>query len=173
MAKTTLSKLGLKPNTEIKTITWNDQTIEVKQYLPIKDKIELISDICNASTDDNHYINYVRVNIYAQVYTYLAYTNITVTDKQKEDIFKLYDMFAGGLGDTLQVTIPHAELDFINSNVVNIMEGIYKYQNSAMGIMEAISNDYSNLDLDATELQRKIGDPDNITLLKNIITKLG
>ena len=116
MAKTTLSKLGLKPNTEIKTITWNDQTIEVKQYLPIKDKIELISNICNASTDDNHYINYVRVNIYAQVYTYLAYTNITITDKQKEDIFKLYDMFAGGLGDELQVTIPHAELDFINSN---------------------------------------------------------
>lgn len=173
MAKTTLSKLGLKPNTEIKTITWNDQTIEVKQYLPIKDKIELISDICNASTDDNHYINYVRVNIYAQVYTYLAYTNITVTDKQKEDIFKLYDMFAGGLGDELQTTIPHAELEFINSNVVNIMEGIYKYQNSAMGIMEAISNDYSSLDFDASELQRKIGDPDNITLLKNIMTKLG
>ena len=90
MAKTTLSKLGLKPNTEIKTITWNDQTIEVKQYLPIKDKIELISDICNASTDDNHYINYVRVNIYAQVYTYLAYTNITVTDKQKEDILIIH-----------------------------------------------------------------------------------
>ena len=138
-----------------------------------KDKIELISDICNASTDDNHYINYVRVNIYAQVYTYLAYTNITVTDKQKEDIFKLYDMFAGGLGDELQKVIPHAELDFINSNVVNIMEGIYKYQNSAMGLVEAISNDYSNLDFDATELQRKIGDPDNLTLLKNIMTKLG
>jgi hypothetical protein len=82
-------------------------------------------------------------------------------------------MFAGGLGDTLQVTIPHAELDFINSNVVNIMEGIHKYQNSAMGLVEVISNDYSNLDFDATELQRKIGDPDNITLLKNIMTKLG
>jgi hypothetical protein len=82
-------------------------------------------------------------------------------------------MFAGGLGDELQKVIPHAELDFINSNVVNIMEGIYKYQNSAMGLVEVISNDYSNLDFDATELQRKIGDPNNITLLKNIMTKLG
>jgi hypothetical protein len=82
-------------------------------------------------------------------------------------------MFAGGLGDELQKVIPYTELEFINSNVVNIMEGIYKYQNSAMGIMEAISNDYSGLDFDATELQRKIGDPDNITLLKNIMTKLG
>jgi len=82
-------------------------------------------------------------------------------------------MFAGGLGDELQKVIPHAELEFINSNVVNIMEGIYKYQNSAMGIMEVIANDYSSLDFDASELQRKIGDPDNITLLKNIMTKLG
>jgi hypothetical protein len=42
MAKIAFTKLGLKPNKEIKTIVWNEQTIEVMQYLPVNDKLELM-----------------------------------------------------------------------------------------------------------------------------------
>ena len=54
-----------------------------------------------------------------------------------------------------------------------IIEGIYRYNNSALGIMESIANDYSSLDLDATEIQKKIGDPNNLKLLKQVLSKLG
>ena len=50
---------------------------------------------------------------------------------------------------------------------------IVAYRNSAMGIMEAISADYSNLDLNATDIQKKLNDPDNMALLKDVLTKLG
>ena len=33
--------------------------------------------------------------------------------------------------------------------------------------------DYSNLNLDATEIQKKLADPNNMELLKSIMTKLG
>ena len=38
MAKVSFTKLNLKANNEVKTITWNDQEIEVKQYLALKDQ---------------------------------------------------------------------------------------------------------------------------------------
>lgn len=173
MAKIALTKLGLKPNTEIKTIEWNGQNIEVKQYLPIEAKLDLISDIANKSLDDNPYYNPARIKIFIRLEIILAYANINTTDKQREDIFKLYDMFAGELGDKIIEAIPVSEYSFIKSTTWNIIEGIYKYKNSAMGIMENIANDYSTLDFDASEIQKKIGDPNNMELLKQVLSKLG
>ena len=42
-----------------------------------------------------------------------------------------------------------------------------------MGILEIVSQDYSNLDLDAQKIQKEIADPENMELLKNVLTKLG
>lgn len=173
MAKIALTKLGLKPNTEIKTIEWNGQNIEIKQYLPIEAKLDLISDIANKSLDDNPYYNPARIKIFIRLEIILAYTNINTTDKQREDIFKLYDMFAGELGNKILEFVPVEEYNFISQTTWQIIEGIYRYRNSAMGIMENIVADYSNLDLDATNIQQKIGDPSNLELLKTVLSKLG
>ena len=67
MAKVTFSKLGLSKNTEVKEIEWNDQKIEVKQYLPIEEKINLVGKILNESVDDNGYYNPIRLNIYTNI----------------------------------------------------------------------------------------------------------
>ena len=166
MAKIALTKLGLKPSAEIKTIEWNGQNIEIKQYLPIETKLDLISDIANKSLDENPYYNPARIKIFIRLETILAYANINTTDKQREDIFKLYDMFAGELGDKIIEAIPVSEYNFIKSTTWDIIEGIYKYKSSAMGIMESIASDYSSLDFDATEIQKKIGDPNNMELLR-------
>ena len=42
-----------------------------------------------------------------------------------------------------------------------------------MGILENISADYSNLNLDATEIQSKLADPNNMALLRDVLSKLG
>ena len=173
MAKIALTKLGLKPNTEIKTIEWNGQNVEVKQYLPIEAKLDLISDIANKSLDENPYYNPARIKIFIRLEIILAYANINTTDKQREDVFKLYDMLAGELGDKILELVPVEEYNFISQTTWQIIEGIYRYKNSAMGIMESIANDYSSLDFDASEIQKKIGDPENMELLKSILSKLG
>ena len=36
-----------------------------------------------------------------------------------------------------------------------------------------LNNDYSNLDLDATNIQSKLADPKNMEFLKSVLTKLG
>lgn len=173
MAKVALTKLGLKPNTETKSIDWNGQSVEVRQCLTAEEKLTLITRIINNSMDENPYYNSARVSIYTRIEMILAYTNINVTEKQREDVFKLYDLFSSELGNSIIANIPVEESNFINAAVKDVIEGIYKYKNSAMGIMEIFAKDYTELGLDIQDLQKQLGDNENMELLRNVLSKLG
>lgn len=176
MAKIAYSKLALNKigNASSKSVEFNGQNIEVIQYLPIEKKLELISDIINKSIDDNNYYNPCRIDIYLMNEIIYAYTNVNLTDKQKEDVYKIYDSFiSSGFAEAVMKNIPNEEYNYIKDNVIETIQSIYKYRNSALGIFETITSDYSALDLDATELQKKIADPNNLELLKTVVTKLG
>lgn len=175
MAKVAFTKLGLKKNEEVDSFEWNEQTIEVRQYLPIEEKLGLVTRIINNSVDDNGYYNPARVYVNTIIEVCLTYTNINLTEKQKEDTYKLYDLLAGSgfsarvIGEEMN---PY-EFNQVRSWVEETITQIYKYRNSAMGVMEAISQDYNDLNLDASEIQAKLADPENMELLKGVLTKLG
>ena len=167
MAKVSLTKLGLKVNQDIKNIEFNEQIIEVKQYLPVNDKLELISNVINFAHDENNFSNPVKVSVFTTLEIMYAYTNINFTDKQKEDPTKLYDMLiSSGLVAAVVNAIPESEYNEILHGVSDSIDAVYTYQNSIMGILDTISTDYSNLNFDATEIQKKLGDPENMELLK-------
>ena len=124
--------------------------------------------------DDNGYYNPIRLNIYTNMEIIMAYTNISFTEKQKEDILKLYDLFYGcELVDKIFEIIPEDEISDITDWTYEAIDNIYDYRNSAAGIMEAVSRDYSNLELDADKIKGDIANPENLTLLKDVLTKLG
>ena len=174
MAKVSLTKLGLKVNQNVKNIEFNEQIIEVKQYLPINEKLELISSVINSAADENNFSNPVKENVFLTLEILYHYTNINFTDKQKEDPVKLYDLVvSSGLVNKITDLIPEEELDEVINGVAQSVKAIYAYRNSVLGILESISQDYSALNLDATEIQQKLADPDNMALLKQILTKLG
>ena len=174
MAKVSLTKLGLKINQDIKNIEFNEQIIEVKQYLPINEKLELISSVINSATDENNFSNPVKENVFLTLEILYHYTNINFTDKQREDPVKLYDLVvSSGLVNKVTDLIPEEELDEVINGVAQSVKAIYTYRNSILGILESISQDYSALNLDATEIQQKLADPDNMALLKQVLTKLG
>ena len=176
MAKIAYSKLGLNKmiNKDPIIIEFNGQQIEVVQYLPIEKKLDLISDIINNSIDEKNYCNFCRVEIFVTIKIVEAYTNLSITDKQKEDIFKFYDqLVASGFAEKVMDNIPTEDYCFIHESVIKTIKNIYKQKNSALGILESISTDYSNLNLDASEIQKKLADPENMELLKNVLSKLG
>ena len=174
MAKVSFTKLGLKVNQEIKTIEFNEQTIEVKQYLPVNDKLALISNVINASADDYNFANPVKLEVFLALEIMSNYTNINFTEKQKEDSAKLYDLVCScGLLDMVIEAIPDEEYNELYNGIQLSVKSIYDYQNSVLGILNTISQDYSNFNLDASEIQKKLADPDNMALLKDILTKLG
>lgn len=174
MAKVPFSKLGLKVDNTVNTVTVGEQTFEVMRYLPFKNKIELVSRIINQSIDENNFYNPMRVKLYTVLEVSEAYTNISFTAKQKEDPFKLYDLLnSTGLFDKIIAEIDPKDWYEIQAYTNEVINNIYNYRNSAMGILDVVSSDYSNLNLDAKNIQEALGDPENLTLLKDVLTKLG
>lgn len=177
MAKISYNKLGITKDelNKVQTVEYNDQTIEVKQYLPIAEKSELITRVLNNSVDENTgYYNLLKLDMNLGLEIVYAYSNISFTEKQKEDPMKLYDMLnASKVLNLIIGLVPDGEFYYLNKTTYEMANNIVAYRNSAMGIMEAISADYSNLDLDATDIQKKLNDPDNMALLKDVLTKLG
>lgn len=173
MAKIPFTKLGLKKVEDTKNITICGQMVEVKQYLPISDKINIITNVIENSADDNNFANPVKVEVFANLEIMYAYTNISFTDKQKEDPTKLYDLLEeNGVIAEVIAAIPENEYALLLGWIDETIEAFYKYRNSVLGILDTISADYSNLSLDATNLQKQIADPENLKLLKSIMSKL-
>jgi hypothetical protein len=173
MAKLSFTKLGLKANQDIQQVEYNGQIIEVKQYLPVNDKLGLISDVINAAADGN-FANPIKIDIYTAIYVIETYTNINFTDKQKEDICKIYDLFVdNGLLKAIIEAIPKEEYGSLVNGIYRSVNAVYEYKNSILGILEAVSADYSALDYEATDIQKKLNDPQNMELLRGILSKLG
>lgn len=174
MAKLPFSKLGIKVNSDVNTFNWNEYSVEIKSYLPVEEKMTLIATIVNLSTDDLGYYNPIKVKMNIALETLYAYSNLAFTAKMKEDTNKLYDMIiSSGLFEKFVECMSPEEWNYINEVVYEVIDNVYGYKNSVLGLLDAVLNDYNNLDFDATAIQEKLADPDNIALLKDIMTKLG
>ena len=173
MSKVPFSKLNLKKIDKVQVVTINGLEVEVKQYLPVAEKLELIANVLNNSADDNNFANPVKTYVLSHLEIIYAYTNLSFTDKQKEDPAKLYDILeTNGIIDSIILAMPSSEYDNLIEDITSTIDAYYKDKNSALGILEAATTDYKNLDLEASDIQKKIADPDNLTLLKDVITKL-
>ena len=64
MAKVALTKLKLVPKDVIKTFVWNEQEVEVKQYISIQDKLNMISEVLNLAADDNKFYNPGKLDMF-------------------------------------------------------------------------------------------------------------
>ncbi len=174
MAKVAFNKLGLKIDTSINNLQWEDVSIEVKKYLPIEEKIELVANVVNNSSDDNGYYNPIKVKIFLALEIMYHYTNINFTDKMKETPLKLYDQLTSSkLYNAVIELIDENEFMDIVESVQETIESVYSYKNSVMGILDTVSSDYSNLNFDAAKIQKMLGDPENLGLLREVLDKLG
>lgn len=179
MAKVPFSKLQLCVNGCDCTNSYMNRDgveikYEVKHYLPMKDKIDLITRVINQSVDDNGFYNPMRVKLFLTLEMVYAYTNLSFTEKQKEDPFKLYDLLVStGVFQDVIKQIFDGDWEIIQADVWDTIENIYKYRNSVMGILEAVKDDYGNLSLDASTIQNDLSNPENMELLRNVLDKLG
>ena len=176
MAKVPFSRLGLSKNTDIKSFEYNGYNIEVKQYLPINDKANIVAQIlsCVLNNDENRFPNPLQIEVFTVLTIIEKYTNISFTEKQKEDPAKLYDLIINSdLWKNILDNLNEEEYNELLSYCNEAIESYYKYYNSVFGILESINKDYKDLNLDATEIQKVLNDPENMGLLRDILAKLG
>ena len=174
MAKPTFAKMGLKAKNDIKTIMIGEQEVEIKQYLPVQKKLELISNVANYSADANNFANPVKVAVMFDLEVVFAYTNITFTEKQKEDLVKLYDLLKeNGIFDLIIDAIPEEEYDSLWADTWSCISEIYRYQNSILGLLDTIKTDYSETGEGIEELWSKLANKEGVEFLQEVMTKLG
>ena len=175
MAKVGFGSLKItKVDDRVNTFIFNEKEIEVKRYLPISDKLTLIGNAINLAADGNRFANPMKIDMYLDLEIMFAYTNITFTDKQKEDLVKLYDMLASaGFFEAMYNVIAEDESSTIHYNAARIAENMYGQMNSLYGIMENVATDYTEVGSNIEKFQQDLADPNAIPLLKSIMTKLG
>ena len=174
MAKVPFTKLALSKNNNIKILEWKDQKIEIKQYLPIEEKLNLITKILNLSIDENLFYNPCRVDLFQLLEIIFAYTNINITEKQSEDIFKIYDLlFSSGLADAIKQEIPKSEIDYITNAILSTINEVYRYRDSVMGVMDQINADQKLTENSINDMIDTLKNSEELHTLQEVSTKLG
>ena len=158
---------------EDKVVKINDKEVIVKQYLPVNQKLSLITNILSILSENVYsFCNTVQMEVLYNIYMIKYYTNIEIADDASPaDI--LDTLIKEDILESIMVAIPVKEKLEVHDGMESIIEAAYKYRNSALGIFETISKDYSNLNLDTKEMEENISNPENLALLKDIVTKLG
>ena len=141
MSKVSYLNLKLKTDTSTETIDWNNNSIEIKQYLPIEEKYNLVMVTLQEAKESNIY-NPLKIDLFFHLNLVYMYTNINFTEKQKEDASKLYDnLMSSGLLTQIISKIPTEEYDMLYTYLENIKNDLDKYGQSFKAILDAIINE--------------------------------
>lgn len=119
----------------------NNKEIEVLQYLPISDKIDLIQ-IALQKAEENGIYNEMKLDVYFNLYLIYMYTNLEFTDEEKEDEFALYDeLQSNNVIISVIGAMNKDEYDFL-WDYLNIMKkSNLKYKKSAAALIQSFIQD--------------------------------
>lgn len=141
MEKVSYTNLKLKINTETKSFDYKGQSIEVLQYLPMSDKYDLAMITLQKSLEDGIY-NPIKIDIYFHLGLVYLYSNLNITEKQKEDEFKVYDNLASnGILSSILELIPETEYDMLYTYIEELREDMLDYKYTAAATIQSIIQD--------------------------------
>ena len=178
MAKLAFSKLQkIKAVPEIvDTTIFEGCELRVKQYLPLEEKLQLLTNVLELSGADEGYFNLVQLEVFFRIEAIKAYTNISFTDKQLENPAKLYDSICmNQIWEKICTYVPEEEINYVWGAILDMAREITTYNRSFAGMLHILSADYSNLNMDATSLKEIIASPEIKGLLDRFLpeTEIG
>ena len=174
--KITFGELKKEQPLKIKVVKINDKEIEIKQYLSINEKLKLITAVLQQVAQNEYpFANPVQMDVYTTLEIVYAYApGIEFSEEEKADPASLYDeLEKQEIPNMIISAIPKAEYEFVIEGIEKTVSAYYAYRNSVKGIIEDVTTDYKNLDLDASSIQKKLADPENMELLRGVLDKLG
>lgn len=170
MSKISFASLKLKVKDEPIVL---DNGIEVSSYASINDKYDIINTALAKSTHSEIEGMYDRtlLKVFFELGVVYIYTNITFTDKQREDEVKIYDCLKSN--GILQEVLDSIE-DFDELQDM-LWEEVAVRENAAMQTGYLIKQFVKNLPLTAKEMSEVIDnfDPDKYEQVKNYAEAIG
>ena len=160
------ASMKLKTDTSTKKVELdNGVVIEILNYLPISEKNNLI-EITLQKAYENGIYNPLKLDMYFALNLVYLYSNISFTDKQREDEEKLYDTLqSNGILDKIIDTIDDDEYNNIYTLLVETEDKYNEYRKSLVGIIGELSNTV-NTNADSLRAISESFDPNNF---KNVL----
>ena len=139
--KVSYANMKLKVKKKKKTFKFGGQDIEVLQYLPARDKYDLLMITLQKSIQNGAY-NDFKLNLYFELNLVYMYTNISFTEKQREDEFKLYDTLkSNGFFELFLQTINEDEYNELFAQLEAIKEASFRNRLSVSSVINQLIND--------------------------------
>lgn len=136
--KISYANMKLKVNTEVKTFEFGGQKVEVLQYLPAQDKYDLLMVTLQKSIENGAY-NEFKLNLYFELNLVYLYTNISFTEKQREDELKIYDnLKSNGFFDLFYENINENEYNELLNQLTILKADTMSYRTSAGAVLNNI-----------------------------------
>lgn len=141
MAKVSYANLKLKPISTTSSFEFGGQEIEVLNYLPIEDKYDLVMITLQKAEQDGVY-NPLLLDLYFHLHLVYMYTNLSFTDKQKENEPKIYDtLTSNGFFDKFFEVLDEVEYAELMSYIEELQNMTLHYRNTAGAVLQSIIQD--------------------------------
>ena len=128
--------IDLTINNSLKEVTFNNNKILVKTYLPIEEKLNLVEMVMQNAIEFN-FVNPIKTKAYFNAYVVIKYTNIDFSN-YIDDIPGLYDLVKrSGLLD-LVVGTAATDYDELADLCESFVDKYENYQNSLYGVVSQI-----------------------------------
>lgn len=135
------SDLNLEINTNTIIADVNGKEVEVLQYLPMQDKIDLIEVALQKSLENGIY-NEMKLDMYFNLYIVYMYTNLEFTDEEREDEYKLYDeLQSNDVITSIIGCMEEGEYDCLLDYLKTMQEAHEMYRGSAASLLQTFVED--------------------------------
>ena len=139
--KVSYANLKLKPISTTSSFEFGGQKIEVLNYLPIEDKYDLVMITLQKAEQDGVY-NPLLLDLYFHLHLVYMYTNLSFTDKQKENEPKIYDtLTSNGFFDKFFEVLDEVEYDELMNYIEELQNMTLHYKNTAGAVLQSIIQD--------------------------------
>lgn len=139
MNKVSYANLKLKVNTDVNTFDFNGQKIEVLKYLPLEDKYDLIRITLQKAKEANNLYDPIKLDAFFHLHMVYMYTNLSFTDKQKENEIKIFDTLkSNGFIDLMLQTIDEAEYNYLFEVISSLVKTLNDHNNSVAGLLSSV-----------------------------------
>ena len=144
-----------------KIINFNGKEIQILNYLPIRDKYDLIMITLQKSLDENIY-NDIKIKMYFNLHIVYMYTNIVFDIEDKLNEEELYDTLKqSGLLDIILQEMNQEELLELQSMLLKIEVKLSTFKESLLSVILDFMDTLPQKAQDAVELLKQI-DPEKM-----------
>lgn len=143
MEKVKFTDLGIELSEETEKIIFNNKEIEIKKYLPISQRYDIIMIALQKAYEDGIY-NSLKLDEYFNLNIIYSYTNIEFSAEDREDEDTLYDKIEqSGLLNAVLLALDKDQYQEMVNILTEITDVRQKFENSTAGMLKKFFNEIS------------------------------